>query len=349
MSACTRWLLVSALCGVVASTPMLQAEDVSTLLARVHTADTASSLEDASLKPWHLKVSFQLFDGKGNPSEQGTMEEWWNGPKQYKLSFASPSYTSTEIQNQDGLFRTTGTDTTPYILRLLHSQLTHPMSLEQHLKNPTPVLHIMTAGKMKLDCIMLSLRDRDLPLGSDPTYCLDHDTNTFRMSYITSSMFAARDTIGLFQERSVALDILVFGARHKILGAHVMALQSSVPDTTKFAPTPDMSIVKNSITIGSLFEARRKKSGIDVHYPEEARFHHISGSVLLSAVIGIDGHIHHLEVIDSPDDDLSEAATKAVQQWTYEPYLLNGVPVEVHTTITINFRLGPKTTFGFIN
>jgi TonB family protein len=72
-------------------------------------------------------------------------------------------------------------------------------------------------------------------------------------------------------------------------------------------------------------------------YPPEARFQHISGSVYLSALIGKTGAVEKLGVIDSPSPILTDAAITAVKQWKYQPYLIDGVPVSVSTTITVNF------------
>jgi protein TonB len=60
--------------------------------------------------------------------------------------------------------------------------------------------------------------------------------------------------------------------------------------------------------------------------------------VVLHAVIGKDGNISHLEVISGPAA-LVDAATEAVTQWQYRPYMLQGNPVEVDTTISVNFEL----------
>ncbi len=74
-------------------------------------------------------------------------------------------------------------------------------------------------------------------------------------------------------------------------------------------------------------------------YPLSSKARHAQGTVLLHAQIGKDGQIHDLEVISSPDPDLSTAAMDAVKTWTYRPYLLNGDPVAVETTIAVSFRL----------
>lgn len=75
-------------------------------------------------------------------------------------------------------------------------------------------------------------------------------------------------------------------------------------------------------------------------YPIPAKAAGIEGAVLLEAVIGTDGSLTSLRVMNSQvDPDLARAAVEAVSQWLYEPTLLNGVPVEVVTDITVNFTL----------
>jgi len=73
-------------------------------------------------------------------------------------------------------------------------------------------------------------------------------------------------------------------------------------------------------------------------YPDDARAAHISGTVVLHAIIGKDGVIEKLVVVSGPKE-LQRAALDAVRQWVYKPYLLNGNPTEVDTTIKVNFSL----------
>jgi peptidyl-prolyl cis-trans isomerase A (cyclophilin A) len=73
-------------------------------------------------------------------------------------------------------------------------------------------------------------------------------------------------------------------------------------------------------------------------YPDEARKKHISGMVVLHALIGVDGHVVNLEVVSGPEA-LQVAALDSVRSWTYKPYLLNGEPVQVSTTINVIFTL----------
>jgi TonB family protein len=73
-------------------------------------------------------------------------------------------------------------------------------------------------------------------------------------------------------------------------------------------------------------------------YPPEAKKAKIQGTVVLSAVIGTDGNVESLRVVSGPQE-LQQSALDAVRQWTYKPYLLNGNPVEVETTVNIIYSL----------
>jgi protein TonB len=76
-------------------------------------------------------------------------------------------------------------------------------------------------------------------------------------------------------------------------------------------------------------------------YPREARRKRIEGDVVLHAIIDTMGNIAKLSVI-SGDPLLVDAAEDAVSKWKYAPTLVNGVPREVETTITVKFELGEK-------
>jgi TonB family protein len=83
--------------------------------------------------------------------------------------------------------------------------------------------------------------------------------------------------------------------------------------------------------------------GLKIHdvtprYPAEARQQRIQGDVLLQATIDTKGNLVKLKVVQG-DPILVEAAVDAVKKWRYRPYLLKGEPVEVETTIRIQFHM----------
>jgi len=74
-------------------------------------------------------------------------------------------------------------------------------------------------------------------------------------------------------------------------------------------------------------------------YPPLARQTRKEGTVLLHAIISVEGRITRLEVV-SGSPLFVQDAMDAVRQWRYRPTYLNGEPVEVETSITVIFRLG---------
>lgn len=74
-------------------------------------------------------------------------------------------------------------------------------------------------------------------------------------------------------------------------------------------------------------------------YPQDAKAARISGSVLLDVVIDKQGAPAQIKVAKGPRE-LQSSAIDAVRQWRWQPYLLNGDPVEVKTTVTVVYSLG---------
>ena len=79
-------------------------------------------------------------------------------------------------------------------------------------------------------------------------------------------------------------------------------------------------------------------SSVDPLYPPDANRTHVTGTVVLQALIGKDGHIEKLRPISGPDE-LMSAAIAAVKQWVYRPFVIQGKAVEVDTQLTFNFKL----------
>lgn len=77
---------------------------------------------------------------------------------------------------------------------------------------------------------------------------------------------------------------------------------------------------------------------VNPKYPPEAKKARIQGKVELDAVIGKTGDVENLKVISGPSE-LQQSALDAVRQWKYKPFLVNGNPVEVETTINVIYSL----------
>jgi protein TonB len=116
------------------------------------------------------------------------------------------------------------------------------------------------------------------------------------------------------------------------MGGVIGGIISSTPLSVPKAATPQRIRVSGGVTAGNLV------FGPKPPYPSLAKTARIQGAVILHAVISKSGAIEQLQVV-SGHPMLTQSALEAVRQWKYKPYFLNGEPVEVDTTITVNFTL----------
>ncbi len=107
---------------------------------------------------------------------------------------------------------------------------------------------------------------------------------------------------------------------------------AAVPKLSQPAPAVQRVRVSQGVTKGLLIYR------VEPAYPPLAKQARIQGVVVLTAIIGKDGNVQNLQLV-SGHPLLAPAAIEAVKQWRYKPFLLNGQPVEVETTVTVNFRV----------
>ena len=108
------------------------------------------------------------------------------------------------------------------------------------------------------------------------------------------------------------------------------------------APPPVKSVTpakpKGPVRVGGIVAEANVIHRVQPAYPALAKSARIQGTVGFTAVISKDGRVEHLQLV-SGHPLLINAARDAILEWRYRPTMLNGEPVEVLTTITVNFRL----------
>jgi TonB family protein len=104
--------------------------------------------------------------------------------------------------------------------------------------------------------------------------------------------------------------------------------EPSPADNTK----PRMVRVSQGVSIGLL------KKKVQPEYPAEARRQHVQGMVVLLLHVDTLGRVQNLYAVEG-NSLLIPAAVKAVSQWQYRPYLLNGEPIAVESQAVVNFGL----------
>jgi len=116
-----------------------------------------------------------------------------------------------------------------------------------------------------------------------------------------------------------------------------LALSMNVIPTASSA-TSSSSKKAAPLTVSPSIMAGNRIGGDNPKYPAAAKKARVQGTVILDAIIGKDGTIHKLTVVSGPKE-LRKSSTDAVRTWKYKPYLLNGNPVEVETTIHVIYTL----------
>jgi TonB family protein len=92
------------------------------------------------------------------------------------------------------------------------------------------------------------------------------------------------------------------------------------------------------LPVGGDVKAAHMLSSVSPVYPMLAKSQHVEGDVRIDALVDANGHVSGMKVVSGPTL-LHQAAMDALRQWKYQPAVLDGKPVPMHLTVTIQFRL----------
>jgi periplasmic protein TonB len=101
---------------------------------------------------------------------------------------------------------------------------------------------------------------------------------------------------------------------------------------------PDAPPPPQAVRVGGQIKEPKKLKNVNPAYPDIAKQARVQGVVILECTISPQGRVTDVKVLRGIPL-LDSAAIEAVKQWVYSPTLLNGVPVPVIMTVTVNFRL----------
>ena len=299
----------------------------------------SNDLELKGNPPFHLAMTFQLFDLSGKPEETGSFEEWWAAPGSSRVVVHmaglkedgwAPAGAAPAVV-RDG-----------YLVRKLVEVAVRPVVAS---RPPGEALKQENrgSGKTRLRCVTRQQMLQHQQVDGE-TLCTNPDIDDVRAALeFGGSMVSIRNSIGKFHDTFVALGLQISLLGRSAITGTMTTLQSFDPATSEVklppsasesvSPGPEAGHVPAQVMAGG------RVSFVEPTYPDRAKMQHQSGKVILGAVIGADGAIRTLTPIASTDAMFTDAATEAVKKWKYSPYMLNGVPTEADTTIMVNFRL----------
>jgi len=111
------------------------------------------------------------------------------------------------------------------------------------------------------------------------------------------------------------------------------ALGAGLPTGTKQPAAPTAPP-----PVGGVVKQAKLASSVAPVYPTLAKSQHLSGDVRMDALIDANGRVTTMKIVSGPTL-LQQAAMDAVRQWRYQPATLDGKPVPMHLTVTVQFRL----------
>ncbi len=327
---------------IVALSSSLAYGQSGSVASRLLAATDTTSLESIYKRPWYMKVQVDIPAKNSSPDSVGTIERWQDGERSKTVySLGSSQLTQLNLENKQ--FRVQEGDLIPDAVEDGFENILHPGPSAKALEGTQPELRRKPFGNITLDCVMLARtlpKNVVAPLGLFPTYCLSA-TDQIAASYNFGSRTFLASTTGKFLDHTVVLGDVILNGAFVLVREKVNELKTFTPTQDQFDPTPEMAASENSVGLSGDVVSGRVLSKEPPVYPASARAARISGTVILSAVIGEDGHIEYLTPTSVPDVNLAIAAMDAVRRWRYKPYLLNGRPTKVTTTITVNFNMRP--------
>jgi protein TonB len=123
------------------------------------------------------------------------------------------------------------------------------------------------------------------------------------------------------------------GVEGGVPGGVIGGVVGGLPEAPPPPPPPQAPV-----RVGGNIKPPTKTRDVKPIYPAIAQSARVQGVVIIEATIGPDGRVKDAKVLRSIPL-LDQAALDAVKQWEFTPTLLNGVPVPVIMTVTVNFTL----------
>ena len=296
-----------------------------------------------------MKVSYELFDDKNASKGKGSYEYWWESSDTYRSTWTRPGMEQTEW-HLGGKKYYAGTGSPLGIdERKLETELLHPLPAKGDLDPQTVAFdrQDQTFSGVKLPCVMVMRKmppagKAETPMGMFPTYCFDPAHPMLHLSYIYGSTSAVYNNVVRVQGMYLARQLSILDNKRKVLTATVDAIDALGPKPPALAPSSQAVVVDEAQHVAVKADVMQAQLTRQVrpYYPIDASSRSTQGTVVLKAVIGPDGRVREMHAADAPSDSLKDAAIWAVSQWEYQPYLVNGEPVTVDTTIDVSFHIG---------
>jgi protein TonB len=129
----------------------------------------------------------------------------------------------------------------------------------------------------------------------------------------------------------------------RVLGTLLLTVFISISAMAQTSPgkVPQAAAPAKAPTrVASAVQEKKLIKRVAPVYPKDAFDAKLTGIISLEVTIGVDGKVTHIRPVSNGDPLLIKAAEDAVKQWIYKPTLVDKMPIEVLTIVSINFKVG---------
>lgn len=190
-----------------------------------------NGLDREKMEPWHVHAAWQISASKRAPAMQGTFDEWWTGPHQYKAVYLGPDFHQTLTVTPDGSATTGNAQWPDLVLRLIEPLVRSPLPPPAQLRSTQFANWRTRAKKVRIRCAIVvpgteprpPLERVNLWFVSD--YCFAGTLPAIRME-LAPNFKAIFNSIVLFQGQYFAKSIQVLRKGLPTLSIHVDDIQT---------------------------------------------------------------------------------------------------------------------------
>ena len=289
----------------------------------------AVSLQDIraqGAKPFHFQAKIEAQRIVSKPVT-GSYDEIWMSPEKWRREINFSGFDQVEVGSSNSKWVSRNAGFRPRVAYLTSLALENFFTPEAAPSEKITSLRQKKKKGLLLQCVQLEVGHSDRELCFDPSGVL-------AMEEHLNQRFEYAD-FGKFGEKIFPHSIRVFEADYEVLN-----LQIQDPEA------PPVQAVSFDHPASALQMApcerwpAEPENKIVPQYPQLARQGHQQGTVVLYVVVGADGRVDGLKVLESAGESLDKSASDAVRQWTYAPMTCGAASlpseIEVRTSYTLS-------------
>lgn len=282
--------------------------------------------------PWHIHATWSIGKGSHQAALSGSYDEWWVGPKQYKMAYATPGFSQERFVTPHGIFVIGDTRWPNPVLAYVQSMLESPVPDRQELDNSNFESRSVQESGVHLECAIVEshIREDSREVATGTSFCFATGSPAIRMEAFPDSQTVFNSFV-LFRGRYLARSIQLYRTGLPDLDIHtdlVEPLSSSA--AAEMAPPANAVPAPHWITHTDLIR------GDAPAYPEAALAKKVQGTVVLDLTIRRDGTVGDIQVMSGPPL-LRQASIDSARAWRYVPFQRDGKPVSVDNQISFSF------------